>query len=297
MSQPQRILFDTPGPKGRRRLRVASITASAGVAAVAYLVFSRFDHAGQLAAARWRPFTQWSIIHFLLVGLGTTLASAGVAAAVALPLGLVVAVGRLSQARAVRLAAAAYAELFRAVPLLILIYIFLLALPAYGIRLPGFWQLTVPLIISSGATLAEIFRSGILSVERGQTEAAYSIGLSRPQALRIVVVPQAVRRLSPAIVSQLVALLKGTSLGYVVSYGELLNQGEILGEYSHNLIQTYLVVALLYVMVNASLSRLARYLETRQSRRGRRTRRGRDAGEAMAVGLTPGRWPATVIDG
>jgi glutamate transport system permease protein len=149
------------------------------------------------------------------------------------------------------------------------------------------------LIISSSATLAEIFRSGILSVEHGQAEAAYSVGLTRGQMLRLVVVPQALRRLSPAIVSQLVALLKGTSLGYVVSYGELLNQGEILGEYSHNLIQTYLVVALMYVVVNASLSRLAQRMETRRSQGGPAPQAGGgDLADAGAAAV----WSAAVLD-
>ena len=126
--------------------------------------------------------------------------------------------------------------------------------------------------------LGEIFRAGILSLDRGQTEAAYAVGLGYWQAMRLVVVPQAVRRMIPAIVSQLVTLLKDTSLGFVITYEELLRRSRITGEFFNNPLQATVFVALVYIAVNLTLSRVARRLEVRQRRRlgaGRIVRRRR----------------------
>ncbi len=263
-----RVLFDAPGPRGRRRIAITTVLSAVLLVLLVLLALQRFSAHGELTAAKWRPFTQYAYLHYLLVGLLHTIEAAALAIAVSIPIGLVLALVRLAPLRPLRIAAGAYIELFRSVPLLLLIFFFLLALPRFGVSLPPFWLLVLPLIISNAATLAEIFRSGILSLERGQSEAAFSIGLTYAQTMRLVVLPQALRRLAPAVVSQLVATLKGTSLGYVVSYDELLQSGRILGEFTQTLIQTYLVVALFYIVINIALSRLARGLEVRQRRRG-----------------------------
>jgi glutamate transport system permease protein len=122
-------------------------------------------------------------------------------------------------------------------------------------------------VLYNSAVLAEIFRAGILSLDRGQTEAAEAIGLGYWQTMGLVLIPQAVRRMVPAIVSQLVTLLKDTSLGFVVPYEELLRRGNILGQFSRNVLQSLFVVALIYLVVNLILSRIARRLEVRQRRR------------------------------
>jgi glutamate transport system permease protein len=152
----------------------------------------------------------------------------------------------------------------------------LLALPRYGVDLPLFWKLVAPLSVSNAAAFAEIFRAGIRSVERGQLEAGLALGLTRGRAMRLIVLPQAARRVLPSLVSQSAGLLKDTSLGYVVSYAELLYSGKVLANYNHLLIQTYLVIALIYLVINASLAKLARTLEARQ-----RTRPSRAVREAV----------------
>ena len=270
-------LFDEPGPRGRRRIRIVSVLAFCAIVFLVYRAVAQFELHGELAAAKWVPFAQWQIDRFLLAGLGNTVKSAAVAAAATLAGGLLVALARLSRRRPLSLLAAAYVEVFRSIPLLIVLLTFLLALPKYGIKLPLYWQLTVPLIISHSAKMAEVYRAGILSVERGQSEAAYSLGLSYSQTMRMVVVPQALRRLSPTIVSELVAMLKGTALGYIVSYGELLYSGKVMGEYTQNLVQTYIVIALIYAAMNGSLSWIARRLETRAAPRRTPVRRGAGA--------------------
>jgi glutamate transport system permease protein len=138
--------------------------------------------------------------------------------------------------------------------------------PASGSLAPSLIPaLVIPIVLGNAAVVAEIFRAGVLSLERGQTEAPYSARLTSRQAMRRVVVPQAARRLVPALVSQRVRLLKDSTLGYVVSYLELLHKAQVLGEYYHAVLSTHLVAAACYVAINASLSKTASWLEVRQA--------------------------------
>jgi glutamate transport system permease protein len=162
-----------------------------------------------------------------------------------------------------------------------------LGLPRYGVRLSLFWYLALGLIVYNGAVLGEIFRAGILSLDRGQSEAAYALGLGYWQAMLLVVIPQAARRMVPAIVSQLVTLLKDTSLGSVIAFEELLRRGRISGEFYGNTLQTLFVVALMYIVVCFSLSLLARCLEVRQRRRYRASEIAVTGVEDLAVLAAP----------
>ena len=143
----------------------------------------------------------------------------------AMAVGGLLAVARLSRRRWLSLPAGAWVELFRGLPLLLLILFIFLGLPAAGVTVSTFWALVAGLTLYNSAVLGEIFRAGILSLPKGQTEAAYSIGLRRGQTLRLILIPQAVRRMLPALISQLVTLLKDTSLGFVIAYAELLRTG------------------------------------------------------------------------
>lgn len=257
------LLFDEPGPRARRRIRIATIVGTLAAVALAALAARQFAANGQLGYERWQPYTTWPMWRYLLNGLGATALAAVVAAALSMGLGLLLALGRLSERRWVRGPAAAYVEVVRTIPALLLVYVVLFALPRYGLDLPLFWKLVVPLTVSNAAAFAEIFRAGILSVERGQREAGLAVGLTVGQTMRMILLPQAARRVLPSIVSQSVGLLKDTSLGFVVSYAELLYSGKVLATYNGLLIQTYIVVALVYLVVNASLSKLARVLDAR----------------------------------
>ncbi|MGH3392908.1 MAG: amino acid ABC transporter permease [Actinomadura sp.] len=259
-----RLLFDEPGPRTRRRIRLATVLAVLAGAALVALALRQFADNGQLAAERWRPYGTWPMWRYLLDGLRATVLAAVVSIAVSAAAGVMLALGRLSPARWLRLPAAAYVEVVRTIPALLLVYVVLFALPRYGLDLPLFWKLVVPLTVSNAAAFAEIFRAGIRSVERGQLEAGLALGLTRGRAMRMIVLPQAARRVLPSLVSQSAGLLKDTSLGYVVSYAELLYSGKVLANFNHLLIQTYLVIALIYFVINLALSKLARTLEARQ---------------------------------
>ncbi|MEU9167158.1 amino acid ABC transporter permease [Streptomyces sp. NPDC048420] len=259
------LLFDTPGPRARRRIHIATAVSLSALAVLLALAVRQFAAHGQLDRSQWWMFAQWPVLRFLLDGLGHTLLATAVAAALAFPLGGLVALARLARSRALRAVARTYVELFRSVPLLLLLYVFLFGLPSVGLTLPVFWQLVVPIVLGNAAVVAEIFRAGVLNLPRGQTEAAHSLGMTYGQTLRHVVIPQALRALAPALVSQLIRLLKDSTLGYVVSYLELLHQAKVLGEYYHAVLSTYLVAAVAFIAVNAALSRTASWLESRRS--------------------------------
>jgi glutamate transport system permease protein len=255
------VLFDAPGPRARRRIAIATVVAVVALIAAVWAAERRFAAYGQLSAAKWEPFTQWPIIHYLLNGLIATLEVTAISGAIALPAGLLLALGRLSRTRLLRWPAALYTEVFRAVPLLLLIYAVLFGLPSTGLRLPLMWELIWPIVATNSAVLAEIFRAGVLSIDRGQTEAAQAIGLRYWPTMRHVIIPQAIRRVVPSLVTQLIRLLKDSTLGYVVSYLELLYASEVLGQYNHAVLQCFLVAAFCYVIVNNILAAVARRLE------------------------------------
>jgi glutamate transport system permease protein len=222
-------------------------------------VIRRLDQHGQWAAAKWRPFAQASVwTDFLLPGLLQTLRAAAVGMALALTLGLLLAAGRLSRRRWVALPVGTVVQFLRAVPLLLMIFFVFYGLP-FLIQgpVPAFWAVVVGLALYNGSVLAEALRAGILSVPRGQSDAGYALGLRASQVLRHVLLPQAARAMLPVIVSQLVVLLKDTALGYIIAYPELLQRASEVTANRGNLVAVYLVVAAMYIAVNATLSRVA----------------------------------------
>jgi len=261
------FIGDALGPRGRRLTRIVSVVSAVVILAFVAVALSRLGDKGQLDETRWKPFTQWSVQKFFLEGLRTTVTVAVISMVGAMVVGSLMALARLSRTGPVRWLATSYVEFFRGVPLVLLIFFCAFGLPRYGVRFSLFWYLTVGLIVYNGAVLGEIFRAGILSLDRGQTEAAYSLGMGYWQSMLLVVIPQAARRMIPAIVSQLVTLLKDTSLGAAIGFEELLRRSRINGEFFQNPLQSLFVVAVIYIVVNFALSRLARRLEVRQRRR------------------------------
>jgi glutamate transport system permease protein len=263
------VLYDPVGPRGRRRILAGSAVGLLAIAAIAAVALGRMAAKGAFEADLWRLLTQANVQRLLARGLAATLRAALLAMALSMAVGALLAVGRLSHRAWLARPAGAWVELFRGVPLLLLIYFVFLGLPAVGVTVSSFWALVLGLTLYNGAVIGEIFRAGILSLPKGQTEAAYAIGLRRVQALRLVLLPQAVRLMLPALVSQLVTLLKDTSLGFVIGYTELLRSGrnavEFLGgRYS---IPIYTAIAVVYIAVNGALSLLARWLDRRTRRR------------------------------
>lgn len=254
------ILFGAPSPQARKITQAVSLIAAAGLIALAAGVVWRFHSAGQLEARFWEFFAWPTTWAFLAKGLLGTLASSAMAAVIALSLGLVLLAGRLARPRIVRWPSIAIIEFLRGTPTLLLIYVCFLVLPAAGIKLGTYWMLTLPIGLSTAAVVAEVYRAGVLAVPRGQTDAARSLGLTEVQVFRFVVFPQALRYIVPALVAQLVIVVKDTTFGYIVTYGELMQNAKVLIANYHALVPVYLVVAVLYCLVNYAISRASRRL-------------------------------------
>ena len=182
------------------------------------------------------------------------------AAVIALTLGLVLMLGRLARSRLVRWPSIAVIEFLRGTPTLLLIYVCFLVLPQAGVKLSTYWMLTLPVGLSTAAVVAEVYRAGVLAVPRGQTDAARSLGLTEMQGLFFIVFPQAFRYIVPALVAQLVIVVKDTTFGYVVTYGELMQNAKVLIANYHSLVPVYLLVAVLYCLVNYAISRASKRL-------------------------------------
>jgi len=280
-----RVLFDDPGPRGRRRIATFTVAFSLLIVLVLFLAYRHLAGSGELAWARWKPFVQNWAVKFFVDGLLGTLKVTVVAALFSFPAGALLAVGRAGRVRVVRWLCTAYIEVFRSIPTLLLVYVFLFALPGVGLNLGIFAKLTVPIILINAAVIAEIIRAGIRALDRGQSEAALAIGLTSAATMRLVVLPQAIRLVIPSLVTQLVALLKDSTLGYVVSYPELMKQASTLANNTKLLLQAYMIVSLIYVVINFALTRLATSLEQRLRTRSPGARPARTTGSG---GTEPG---------
>ena len=255
------VFADPLGPRGKLKVAVATLIGSVAVAGLLYVAFRRFQNNGQLEAKLWTDLFGGEALRFFWDGLKNTLRLAGVSLALALPFGVVLALARLSKRAPVRLLATLWLQFFRGVPLVVLMLFFY-----FGLDIPKATSIVMGLTLYNSAVLAEIIRAGILSLDRGQSEAALAVGMTDGQAMRAVVLPQAIRRMVPALVSQLVVLLKDTSLGVAVLYEELLRRGELAGQFLKNPLQALLFVAAIFLIVNLLLSSAARWLEGRQGK-------------------------------
>jgi glutamate transport system permease protein len=258
------VLYDVPGPRSRARHRVAGGIGALGVVAIAALAVLELAAAGQLDSSTWRFVGVEGTWIAIRDGLINTLQVAAVAIALALGFGALFAVGRLSRRAYLRWPAVAVVEFFRATPLLLLILFLFLG---FGDTIGRFWSLTLALVLYNGSVLAEIFRAGILSVPRGQAEAAYALGMRKAQVMRSILIPQAVSIMLPAIISQSVVALKDSALGLIIAYDELARAGRQIYVFYNNPLAVGLLIAAIYVVINATLSQLAVALEARQRRR------------------------------
>jgi glutamate transport system permease protein len=286
------LLFDAPGPRARLRYNILTLISTLVLLAIGYAIYARLDEKGQFAGALWSPFTRaetWTA--YLLPGLKVTLTGAVIGGVLALSFGVLFGLGRLSEHRTIRAVSTMVVEFFRAIPLLLLIFFIFLVpskiVDSLGYVAPQITPMTavvLGLMLYNGSVLAEIFRAGILAVPRGQSEAAYALGLRKGGVMRLILVPQATTAMMPAIVSQLVVLLKDTALGYIISNEDLLNAGfRFIPARYNNTIPAAIVVAAIYIAINLALGYVATWLE----RRSRRTTRSSAATLGTEVGVLP----------
>ncbi|MEV6777767.1 amino acid ABC transporter permease [Streptomyces syringium] len=257
-------LYDVPGPLTRRRHLVYGLVATAVIVGLlGWILYLLFD-THQFTTAKWRPFAYEGIQELLLRGLGNTLKAFAYAAVLSLALGGLLACGRLSVHRPLRWAATLVVEFFRAMPVLVMIFFIFVALKVQP--LPA---LVAGLTLYNGSVLAEVFRTGVNSVERGQREAAYSLGMYKTQVMSFVLVPQALRAMLPTIISQLVVALKDTSLGFLITYEEFLHAGKLIAgnlDYDLPFIPVVMIISPIYIGMCMLLSWFAHWVAKRQKR-------------------------------
>ena len=265
----QAVLFDLPGPKARARYRIITVVAALvllGIGAGAIYLLRN-----ELAPRMWQPYanpTTWTA--YILPGLQSTLVAALISVVTAMVVGLLLGVGRLTHSRIVAGVSGALVEFFRAVPVLLMmifaysVFITTGTLRGQAASLAG---VVVGLTLYNGAVIAELIRSGVHALPRGQTEAGLAIGLTPGQTLRAILLPQAIRAMLPALVSQLIVVLKDTALGYMIIYAELLQRSQNLAANYGNIIVAFLVAALIFIVINWALAVLAHKLEAWMSTR------------------------------
>lgn len=278
---------DPLGPQGRRWVLVATVAVAVVLLAVLAGAAARFADRGQFAWRLWKPFFTWEAVQVYGTALGNTLRAAVVAMVLATAAGVALAIGRVLNGPWLgwlRRALTVWVEFFRGIPVALLVVFLFVGLPKLGVGLGNYWCLVTALVLYNSAVICEIVRAGILSLDRGQTEAGLATGLTEFATLRLVVLPQALRRMIPALVSQMVVVVKDTSLGVAISYEELLRRSQLVGSNTGAPLQALLFAALIYLVLNLALSRTARGIE----RRGSRVRAAPVGGGPTAVATLAG---------
>lgn len=223
-------------------------------------------------AYQWDFSVVWRNSHLLLWGLVGTLKVTAAALALGLPLGLTVALLRLSRVRAVSLPAGVFVEFFRSTPPLVQLFWCFFALPILiGVRIDSFQAAVMTLSLQSSAFFAEVFRGGIVSVERGQWEAARAIGMTYSQLMRRVVLPQAVKRMIPAFLERAIELMKTTTLVATVAYADLLFEASDIAQKTFRPLEVFTAAAAIYFIVIFAASRVVQVSERRLARSGEST--------------------------
>lgn len=277
MTKQATVLYDAPGPKARALYRFASVVVAVLALAIALVVYRALDDKGQLTSAKWDPFLQADVwTTYLLPGIKGTLIAAALSIVLALILGAILGIGRLSDHRAVRVVSGVIVELFRAIPVLLLIIFMYAVFAEYKIVKLDYLALSavvVSLTLYNGSVIAEIVRSGINSLPRGQSEAAKALGMRKSQIMVTILLPQAVTTMLPALISQMVVALKDSALGYIIGYTELVRQSTQLGAAFQNYLPALMVAAVIMIILNSSLTYLATKVEKRL-RSGKRKGKG-----------------------
>ena len=220
----------------------------------------------------WNFAPAFNNMDLLLLGLLNTLKVTGLSLSLGVPLGLGLALLRLADNRLLSFVSAFIIEFFRTTPPLVQLFWFFFAFPIlFGINMTPFTAAVVTFSIQSSAFFAEIFRSGIQSIEHGQWEGAKAIGMTRSQSLKRIILPQAVKRMIPAFMERSIELLKTTTLVSTIAYTDLMYQANDIAQKTFRPLEVYTVVALIYFVLIFSFSQLSIVVERKLARSGEGT--------------------------
>ncbi|UWF76854.1 MULTISPECIES: amino acid ABC transporter permease [Microbacterium] len=261
------VLYDVPGPRAIARNRILAVLTVLVVLAVIGFVIYRMIATGQFTPQKWYVFTFSAVWMGILKALGNTLGAFALAAVLALALGFVLAIGRLSDHSWVRVPVTTITELFRAVPVLVFMMLLYYGLPVVGIRMDPYWAVVLALMAYNGSVLAEVLRAGVESLPRGQKEAGYAIGLRKSGVMQFILLPQAIRAMLPVIIAQLVVTMKDTALGFIITYQELLYYAkQLTSQQGRPILQSAFIIGGIYVVMCLILAWVAKVVEDRTRR-------------------------------
>ena len=285
------VLFDIPGPKAKARHRIIAIVTGVLTLAALGWMLMRFKEKGNLDADKWTPFLTADIwVNYLLPGLLNTIKAALLSMLLAGLFGLMFGLGRLSDNKAIRAVSTVIVEFFRSVPVLVMMVASFGLYSVNKVFVPEINPLAAVvtgLTLYNGAVVAELLRSGVGGLPKGQSEAGLAIGLTRSQTLRSILLPQAITAMLPALVSQLVVILKDTALGAIITFPETLNTFKQIGSYKSNPVPALIVIALIFIVINYALTSLASKVESSLRDRGRATIAKGTLGPPNALDLQP----------
>src|SRR6478735_6111269 len=239
------VLYDVPGPKARRVSLIGSIIGAIVIGGLLVLAVMTLAQQGIFDPKRWAVFQLPEVWALIAAGIGATLAAAAVSAVIAFPLGLLLCLMRISDNAWIRVPTRIVLEFLRGMPVVLMMLFVLLVFAT-----SSFIAVVAGLVLYNSAIFAEIIRAGI-------------------QSRLTIELPQAIRRMLPSLVAQLVVLLKDTSLGYIVAYGELLRAVQVMADFlgPQYLFPVFFVAAAIYIAIDLAVSRLAIWLERRGSKR------------------------------
>ena len=269
------VLFDAPGPKARRNIMISNLVTLAAVLVLVVLVLMKLNEQNQLEPNLWlRAIDGNAWANYYLPGLQFTLQASGIAVVTSLAFGLLFGFLRLAPFGPIRWFAGVVVEFFRAVPVLVVMMVFFYQLFAQVARSGAiqpqdgpYYAVIAALTLYNGSVIAELVRSGVRSLPRGQREAAAAVGMTSTQSLRLVEVPQALIAMLPSLLSQFVVIIKDSALGYLIGFYELLQYSRQLGSGHGNMLQSLIVAALVFIVINFILTWVATRLSRRLSSR------------------------------
>lgn len=258
-------LYEEPGPIGRRRNAFIAVASAGVILAILGVAVAQLNNQGAFNPEVWSVLGRVDLLTLVFEGLLDTLKAGLLCTVLSLLFGALLVFGRLSEHVWLSRSVAWLIEVFRGVPPLIFVFFIFLGLPAVGVSVSTFWTLVIGLTCYNAPAVAEIYRSGIQALPSGQEQAGYAIGLRRGQNFRLVILPQIIWPTLPAIISQMVMIMKETALGFIIGYEEMLRRAQASVEFlgGQYAIAVYTLVAAIYICLCLALSGLAVLLARR----------------------------------
>ncbi len=262
-----KYLYEEQGPRAKRITLIATALSALLVIALLVQIILRFYKTGQLDRQYWFFFARGTTWSFLARGILGTIESSVLSGVVAFALGFVFMLGRLSKSRIVRGISVSLIEFTRGVPTLLFIYFFFLGLPALGVKMSALLKIALPVALSASGVVAEVLRGGVNAVPNGQREAALSLGLSDWKTFVKIIFPQGFKYVIPALISEVVIVVKDTTFAYIVSFPDLMQNSKVLISNYDAMLSVYLLVAVIYILINYLLNKLSAFVAQNNGRK------------------------------